>query len=95
MSGFGVFVTSVWVLVATLGEAFVWLFARDCGLFDLDCDWLALTGYGMLLGLVVATVVTTVVVRRWRRRPPRRAFVWFVGVVLPVVVVIVAKEIWG
>lgn len=94
MFGFGVLVVAGWVLVPVLAEVSNAVFAADCGTFDFDCEMGAYTA-GMLLGAVSALAVTFVVLRRWRQRPPLRSVAWFVGVVLPVIVVLIAKEVWG
>jgi hypothetical protein len=98
--GFGVLIGAVWVLVIALGHATYGLHllvAEDCGSYDLACEldglWWLLPG--MVLGVVAAVIATYVVVRRWRRRAPHRAVAWLVGVVVPVLVIIAAKMIWG
>jgi hypothetical protein len=98
--GFGVLISAVWVLAIALGHATYWLYllaAEDCGTSDLSCelDGLMWLGPGMVLGVVAALIVTYVVIRRWRRRPPHPAVAWLVGALLPIVVVIAAKMIWG
>jgi hypothetical protein len=94
--GLGVLVAASWILVPTLGEVsyrISLLVAEDCGPFDFTClGWLI---PGVVLGVVAATAVTYAVVRRWRRQAPHRAVAWLVGLVLPVVVVVAAKMIWG
>ena len=98
--GFGVLIAAAWVLVIALGQATYGLYvlvAEDCDTFDLFCelDGLVWVFPGMMAGVVAAPIVTYAVVRRWRRQPPHRAVAWLVGVVLPIVVVVAAKMIWG
>jgi hypothetical protein len=92
--GFGVLVTAGWVLVPVLGTASYAMFATDCGTYDFGCG-LGGLAIGMFLGGVSAVAIAFVVLLRWREQPPLRTVAWLVGVVLPVVVVLAAKEVWG